>query len=103
MDKFLSLLGLMRRAGKLEIGFDAVKETLLKGKSKLIITTSDISPKTEKEIRFFAEKSEESVKIISVSYDSQNMKDAIGRNVKIIALTDEGFARSATQLLEKTN
>lgn len=103
MDKFLSLLGLMRRAGKLETGFDAAKESLLKGKCKLILITSDISSKTEKEIRFFAEKPEVNAKIMSISYDAQDMKSAIGRSVKIISLTDEGFAQSAAKLLETTN
>lgn len=103
MDKLLSLLGLMRRAGKLETGFDAVKESLQKGKCKLVLITSDISPKTEKEIRFFAENGAVKTKVVSVAYDSSDMKNAIGRSVKTISLTDEGFAESAAKLLEITD
>ena len=55
-DLLLSLLGLARRAGKLKIGADPVCESTEKGKAKLIITASDISQNTYKEILKNAEK-----------------------------------------------
>ena len=37
-NKLLSLLGLMRRAGKLSLGFDAAAESAVSGESSLILT-----------------------------------------------------------------
>ena len=56
MSKLMDLLTICRKAGQLELGFDPMKEALSAGKAKAVITASDLSPKTEKEVRFFAEK-----------------------------------------------
>ncbi|MBQ5561785.1 MAG: ribosomal L7Ae/L30e/S12e/Gadd45 family protein [Clostridia bacterium] len=42
----LNLLGIARRAGKLSLGFDSAEESVIKKKSRLIITASDISERT---------------------------------------------------------
>ncbi len=44
MDKFSSMLGLCRRAGKLLIGRDAVIAGLRKGQTDRVFLTSDASP-----------------------------------------------------------
>ncbi len=46
------LIGLSRRAGALSYGAEGCIKDLKKKKSKLIITSSDISEKTKKEIMF---------------------------------------------------
>ena len=69
--QLLSLLGLMRRAGKLSLGFDAAAESAESGESCMILTTADISPKTLKEL-----------------------------NYKINPINDKGFAQKAKLLME---
>lgn len=45
-QQLLHALSLCRKAGKLVMGFDASVEAVLKGKSRYLLTASDISPKT---------------------------------------------------------
>ena len=45
-DKLLSLLGLAKRAGKLEPGFDAAVAAVRSGKASLLVAARDISKKT---------------------------------------------------------
>lgn len=80
------------------MGFDSVKESIMTGKAHLILLASDISAKTEKEIRFFAEKNGTSV--IKTDADIDEYGTAIGKKVGVIAVCDEGFAKKMTELLE---
>ena len=52
MDKLLSLLGLARRAGKIEPGFDAAATAAKSGKAALLLAARDISEKTVKNLRY---------------------------------------------------
>ena len=44
-------LSLCRKAGALTMGFDAAVESVMKGKSYLVLLTSDLSPRTERRAR----------------------------------------------------
>lgn len=91
-DKVLSLLGFAAKAGKLSYGFDSVKATLLKNKSKLILIANDVSPKSKKEVLFYSEKS----KTQNIVLDDCNMKTmshAIGRRCGIISVNDDSFSK----------
>ena len=97
-EKLLSLLGLMRRAGKLSMGFDAVAESIRSGVSCLIFTTSDISPKTLKELNY---KINNKIDVIALGCDGLTLQRAIGKAVKIISVNDNGFAQKAKLLMEQ--
>ena len=49
-DKFLSAIGLARRAGAAALGTEQVRDSAKSGKAKLIIVASDVSENTKKEI-----------------------------------------------------
>ena len=51
-NKLLSLLGLARRAGKVEPGFDAAVGAARSGKAALLLAAGDISEKTVKNLRY---------------------------------------------------
>lgn len=91
-DKVLSLLGFASKSGNLSFGMDCVKESIIKGKTKLIIVAADISEKSLKEIRFFADKQKKEV--ISVEYLSDTLMSATGRKGGILSVNDEGFAKA---------
>ncbi len=96
-NKLLSLLGLMRRAGKLSLGFDAAADSVNAGTSWLILTTADISPKTLKELNY---KINNRTDVIAVDCDQDDMQQFIGKAVKIISINDKGFAQKARLLME---
>ena len=99
-NKLLSLLGLMRRAGKLSLGFDAAAESAESGNSCLILTTADISPKTLKELNY---KINNTTDVVALRCDQEEMQRAIGKAVKIISINDKGFAQKARLLMETDN
>ena len=99
-NKLLSLLGLMRRAGKLSLGFDAAADSAESGISRLILTTADISPKTLKELNY---KINTQIEVIALNGDALELQRAIGKAVKIISINDKGFAQKAKLLMETNN
>ena len=48
MDKVISALSLSKKAGKLILGFDVVKESVQNKTAKLVVLASDVSFKTKK-------------------------------------------------------
>ncbi|MGN0642066.1 MAG: L7Ae/L30e/S12e/Gadd45 family ribosomal protein [Huintestinicola sp.] len=95
-EKIINLLTMCRKAGRVQMGFDSAKESLAEKKAKLILTASDISPKTEKEIRFFAEKS--GTEVIGLALTIEELGFGIGKKVGILAVCDEGFSKKLREL-----
>lgn len=95
--KIFNLLTICRKAGRMAMGFDSAKEAILTDKAKLILTAADISPKTEKEIKFFSDK--KNVKVISTDITIEEMNFGLGKKVGIIAVCDEGFSAKMTELV----
>lgn len=88
-DPVLSRLGFARKAGKLKTGFAAAKESVLDGTARLIVIASDVSPKSEKEMRFF---SREKVTVVKTEHTMDNLSRAIGIKAGIVSVCDDGFA-----------
>jgi len=95
--KIFGLLSMCRKSGRMALGFDMTKEAAEKGKAKLLLTACDLSQKTGKEVRFFAGKN--GVKHIGTELTIDDFFHGIGKKVGVIAICDDGFARSAEKLL----
>lgn len=87
-----------RRAGRMELGFDSVKEALEKRKARLVILAADVSPKTEKEVRFYSGKTD--IKVMRCSSSMEEFGIGIGKKVGVIAVCDDGFAKKSAELLD---
>lgn len=96
-NKLFGLLSMCRKSGRMAMGFDMSKEAAEKGKAELIVLASDISPKTEKEVRFFSEK--HSVKTVKTNLTIDEFFHGIGKKVGIISICDKGFAQKAEGLI----
>ncbi len=94
----MSLLTICRKAGKLELGFDPMKEALVSGKACAVITAADISQKTEKEVRFFAEKY--SVPAVRSEASLDDAYNCLGRKAGIFTVCEKGFAAKALDILK---
>lgn len=101
MNKLLNLLSMCRRAGQLQMGFDPMKEALAGGKAKAVIIAADVSPKTEKEARFFADKYNVPVKKTETTLDE--IFYGLGKRAGILTICDEGFAKKALDICENTS
>ncbi len=98
-DKTLSLLGLSRRAGKLEAGFDAAVLAARAGKAALLVAAKDISEKTFKNLCY--EGGRAGVPVRRLKADMAAAGKACGVKAGVLAVTDEGFAGAVCKELEK--
>ena len=90
-DRLLSLLGLARRAGKVQLGHDPVLESLRCGRARLVLLAADLSPHTSKGILYAAQ--QEDVPIYTLHQTVDDMGAALGKRVGAVAVEDAGFAK----------
>lgn len=95
--KVLSMLGMARRAGKLQAGFERCEAAVKSGRAALTLACSDISHKTQKELSFVCDKYR--VTFISTDLTIAELSDAIGVRAGLAAICDNGFAKRLTSLL----
>lgn len=84
-------MGFASKAGKLGFGMQAAVTCLRQGKSSLVVTACDISPKSQKEVLFFAH-SKNVPQITFKEISIKMMSDAVGKKCGIISVNDGGFA-----------
>ncbi len=89
-NKELSLLGLARRAGKLQWGFDAAVICAREHKAALLLCAQDISEKTYGNISF--EGARAGIPVRRLPEDRKTVGHACGIKAGVLAVTDEGFA-----------
>ena len=101
MNKFLSTLGLCRRAGKIAPGYDAVCEEIKRGNVSGVFTASDISDKTRKEIDYICDKY--SVPHIKADVTMDEIKQVLSVRTGITAILDKGFFDSLSKSIYRAN
>ena len=94
--KLINIITICRRAGKLEMGFDASVQSAEKHKAKLIFTAADVSPKTAKEAEFAAEKY--NVPYMKLSVKMDDLYYGLSKRIGVAAVSDQGFADRIAQL-----
>lgn len=94
-NKILTLLGFCRKAGKLVFGTEKVTELIKKGKPCLVMLSSDISPKTEKELRYHAGGT--NAVFVRLEFNRETVAHATNTTAGVFATTDEGFSKAILQ------
>lgn len=94
-DKFLSLLGMARRSGKLSTGHDAVISSIVKNKAKLVIVSSEGSERLKNEITHACSYGGKNIPVLFTEYTTGELSGAIGIKAAVISLDDEGFGKAA--------
>lgn len=97
-NKILSLLGFAAKAGRLCYGFEASVSAVKASKSSLLLAAEDVSPKSLKEVAFFANKYGVPHAVLS-GIDIKTVSDAVGRRCGIISVNDQGFAEGILKAL----
>ncbi|MBO5252812.1 MAG: ribosomal L7Ae/L30e/S12e/Gadd45 family protein [Clostridia bacterium] len=97
MNRALSNMGLARRAGKLNWGYDTAVEAMKNGDVCLALTAADLSEKTKKNIRFEADRY--SVPYLDTAFSMEEISAAIGKKTGIVVICDAGFAKKLKQEL----
>lgn len=94
----LGLLGICRKAGKLKMGFDAV-EAALERDARLLLFTSDISPKTRE--RMLTKSADYGIPSLDIAATSFDVSATIGKKLAVMAITDSGLAKAAVKSAEQ--
>ena len=95
-DRMLSLLGLVRKAGRLSFGNDAACKAALSGGCALILFSSDLSPRTVRAVREAAGR--KNVKTAALRATMDEIEKAIGKRTGVLAVNDTGFAKKLLAL-----
>ncbi|MEG0804163.1 MAG: ribosomal L7Ae/L30e/S12e/Gadd45 family protein [Pygmaiobacter sp.] len=90
-NKLLSAISLARKAGKLVMGFDAVKESLVKGHATLIFCAGDLSANTRKRVDRFCEDWDTQAKTLPLTQDE--LVEVCPKRTGVFAVIDKGFAK----------
>ncbi len=90
-EALISTITFCKRLKKLVLGFDAVKESIQKGQTQLVLTASDSSAKTQKEINYLC--SQCCVLCCQTPFTLDEYWYLVGKRVGVIAVEDEGFAK----------
>lgn len=90
MNKVIQDITLCKRAGKLVIGFDVVKESLIQKTAAILIMANDISPKTQKEVRFLSEKYQ--TELIEINQTMDELWYVLGKRAGVFSVTDKALA-----------
>ncbi len=93
----LNLLGMARRAGKLQQGTERCHSAIRSQKAYLAIACADISQKSKKELSYICEK--HNVSVIHTDITATELSNAIGAKASIAAVCDQGFAKRLKALL----
>lgn len=97
-DKFLNLLGLATKAGKLVSGDETTVNAVRKNSVSLVIVATDASEATIKKMK---DKCNYYETPILVSCTKAELSHAIGKSRAIIGVSDNGFSRKMRELMKE--
>ena len=100
--KFLSLLGMCRRAGKLSCGHDGAIGSVRGKSAKLCLLSSDSSERLRKEIERDANFEDRNIPVIILFSTMEDIRRATGLKSAVLSVNDEGFAKTMLGLLNTT-
>ena len=98
VDKALGLLGLARKAGKLQTGEETVSVMLAEKHARLTVLANDAGEVVTRKIRGLAEGSRQ--RILRIPYDKLSLGAALGRpGVSVAAFADVSMALAFVKAL----
>lgn len=90
-DKVLGLLGLMRRAGAIELGLDNTADALKAGRAKVLLLSSDAADNARSKLAHLSEGRR--ALTVELGYDRAALGESLGVGAcSAMAVTDLGFA-----------
>lgn len=99
-SKFLSLLGMARRANMISPGRDASVASAKKGKAKICFISADASQRLEREMRTVCEGKD--IPVVRTPCTMAETGFALGnKTMGVITVNDEGFKSKALELLSE--
>lgn len=100
MNKVLSVMGLARRAGKLNWGYDTAVEAMKSGTCRLALAACDLSDKTKKNVQFEADRS--GVPYAEIPFTMEEISTAIGKKTGVIPEARQFRKRTVPAEIKRT-
>lgn len=100
-DPFLGLLGIARRAGKLSMGHDMAVDSVMKGKTELVLVSSTSSQRLVEEFYRAAKAAPNQPVVQVIPYSIDMLHKAVGYKAGVFSVNDTGFAAKMLLLLER--
>ncbi len=95
--KYMSMLGLARRAGRLSMGHDTALDSVRKRKARLIVFSSDISQRVINEFS----REDNSPPCVKIDETIEEIHIALGYKAGVITVNDENFASRIAELINQ--
>lgn len=99
MNKLLGLLSLCRKAGKLRIGFEPVKESAGAGEARLVLYAADFSPRSRERMEQVLAGSAGPPGGVTTGLTMFDLSQVCGKLVGVVAVADDGFAAGIQKLI----
>lgn len=96
-DKFLSLLGMARRSGKLSLGHDAAISSIVKNRAKLCVISCEGSDRLKNEMSHACTFEGKNISILITKYKTAELSNAVGSKAAVMTVDDEGFAKALNE------
>ena len=100
--KFLSLLGMSRKAGKLSCGHDGAIGSIRSKSACLCLLSSDSSSRLRLETEREANFEGRNIPVVVLHSSMEDIRRATGLKSAVLTVNDEGFAKSMLGLLNTT-
>lgn len=95
-DKLLNFIGICKKSGSLNMGCDAVSDTIKKRKAFLVLIAADTSEKTRDNIKKLAV--DFSVDLMQINETIDDIYMVLGKRVAVISVTDKNLANKLKDL-----
>ncbi|MBR1738836.1 MAG: ribosomal L7Ae/L30e/S12e/Gadd45 family protein [Ruminococcus sp.] len=99
MNSKTGIISICRKAGRMVMGMDMVKDACYSGKAAAVFIAEDFSDKSKKEARYVCGRY--GVKLYELGMTMDEIGGCAGKRSGIIAVTDQGFAKSMAKGLEE--
>ena len=101
-DRALNYLGLMRKAGRIEIGETATGAAVKAGRARLVVVAADASPNARRRVESFLQGRR--ALCATLPYTKEQLSDALGKSgCSMAACTDFGLSDAFLKALAETD
>ena len=95
----MGLITMCRKAGKLQMGMDMVKDSCKEGNAKGVFVATDFSKKSLKEIKYVCYN--ENVPLYDLGLTMEEIWSELGKKVGVMSIDDKGFCKACIKGLKE--
>ena len=99
MNRLLGLLSLCRKAGRLRIGFEPVKDAVEAGEARLVLYAADFSPRSRERMELLLQRAGAPPGRQAADRTMYDLSQVCGKLAGVAAVADDGFAAGIEKML----